>query len=204
MISTDGSVLALVDKENNCDTRLERILILKKSLKKLKMILLKSVKKQINNKGFGLLQHKQNIIILEINQSHLVIKSKDDTITIRLLEGEFPEIDNLIPEYENTINIDKKSFLKCLNQMMIMQDEDYKAMSIKIENNKLQMVFTNPNIGEIKESINIEYDKELIEANFKPNLFIDFPNVMNSDIIQLQIKDGETPCTITGKQDKNF
>jgi DNA polymerase-3 subunit beta len=63
----------------------------------------------------------------------------------------------------------------------------------------LTIVSTNPDIGESKEELEIDFSGKPIEAAFNPKFFIDAIGVMDESIVQLNLVDGEKPCLVRGE-----
>ena len=191
MVSTDGSRLLKVDYVLDKDVEISselNFIIPKKSLSE--------VVKFIDKKGVFKIGFKDN---------YFIIKNNNETIIIRLLEGNFPKYaDIIIKSNGNTIEIDKNIFLMMLKRMSILYSEDYKGVIFHFIEDKLIINSTNPEIGESKEEISIDFKGEPIEVAFNPKYFIETLNVIDEDTIIVNIVNEEKPCLIEGKKDKNF
>jgi DNA polymerase-3 subunit beta len=66
------------------------------------------------------------------------------------------------------------------------------------------MTATNPDIGESREEMEIEYAREPIEVAFNPKYFIETLNSIDEEEILLYIRDAQSPCLIEGTDDKRF
>jgi len=215
MASTDGGVLVQEIKkiEGSGGIKKEGDLIPKKALNKLSKSLLRSAKKPIKNnkrknKDFYLGDSNNDIISFGITDKFFVVQIQNETIIISLSEGSFPDYAFIIDTEERgnkfIITADRMILLAAMKQMETMASSNYKAVTINIENNILKMVLTNPDAGEMKKEIIIEYNGPDIEVGFQPNYFVDFLNLMNTDIINLDIIGYDTPCIITGDQDEGL
>lgn len=180
------------------------LLIPKIGLEKLNKSFLKNVKKAIKgkNKGFGLLSSDKKITF-GLENNFFIAQKQNETIVIRLLEDQFPPYKEIINREEHNIAIvDRKILLEAMIQLTPLQDSYYNAATINFEENILKMIFTNPNLGEIKKNVVIQYNGEPLEITFYPKQFVDFLNLMQSDIVSLDIR-AKSACLITGVQDKD-
>ena len=91
-----------------------------------------------------------------------------------------------------------------LKRMSILTSEDYKGVIFKFSDDKLEITTANPDIGESKEDMDIDFKKEMVEVAFNPMFFIDTLNFIESDKIFLNIVDEENPCLVQGENDKTF
>ncbi len=189
MVSTDGSRLAKVDYVVEGDVDLgEGIIIPKKGLIE--------VGKFLETEGTAQVGYKDN---------HFIVKKDSETIIIRLLEGEFPEYKGIIEKEEvNVIPMDRQMFLMMLKRMSILSSENYKGVIFSLSENQLIISSTNPDIGESKEDMVIEFQGDPIEVAFNPRFFIETLNVMTDENINMSIVNEEKPCLIEGMEDKQY
>lgn len=191
IVSTDGSRLSTVDYvyENKSDLpEGEGILIPKKGLNE--------VAKFLDFEGS---------VQIGVKDNNFIVKKEKETIIIRLLEGDFPKYENIIVKSDtNLLRLDKKEFGNMLKRMSILSSEHYKGAVFTFEENNLVITATNPDIGESKEEMEIEFSDEKIEAAFNPKYFMDTLNVIEEDHIIISIIDSEKPCIVEGDSDKSF
>ena len=190
-VSTDGSRLSKVDHLFDKDYKLppgENVMIPKKGLVE--------VGKFLDSEGPAKIGFKDN---------SFVVQKERETLIIRLLEGDFPEYgDIIVKKGGNSIPLDRQLFLMMLKRMSILSSEDYKGVIFNFEKNQLIITSTNPDIGESKEDMAVEYSGDTITVMFNPKYFIETLNVMEDDKIILNIVDEEKPCLIDGEKDKTY
>ena len=191
MVSTDGSRLSLADTtvDEKIDNLSEKGMIIPKKG-------LAEVGKFLDSEGFVKIGFKDN---------KFIIKKNTETIIIRLLEGDFPQYEDIIVKGEGySIKMDRHVFMMMLKRMSILSSDTYKGVIFKLKDNTLLINTTNPEIGESKEDLIIDFEGIPIEGSFNPKFFIDTLNVVDEDSIYLHITDGEKPCLIEGELNKNF
>lgn len=191
MISTDGGRLMKVDYIFD-DTLpdIEGSLIPKKSLAE--------VNKFISNKGEVSIGVKENVVIL---------KKDNETITIRLLEGDFPKYDSIIektPEHKAMI-IDRIGLYKMFRRMLILCASG-KGSEFDISKERLFVTSKNPEMGESKEDIAVEFNGDPLKIFFNLKFFIEVLNILEQEKIQISLLDSEKPCIIEGygESEDNF
>jgi len=191
MVSTDGNRLSTVDYICTKDDGLpsgQGIIIPKKGLQEVLKFLDTDGKVQIGFKN-----------------NNFIIKKDSETIIIRLLEGDFPEYTDIIKkDNTNIISFNKQLFLMMLKRMSILSSEDYKGVIFNFTKDKLVITTTNPDIGESKEEMEIDYKGKPIEVMFNPKYFIETLNLIDQDLIDLNIIDEEKPCLIQGENEETY
>ncbi len=190
-VSTDGSRLAKVDceYENISDIPGEKgVIISKKGLNDLYKFL-----------------ESQETIKIGYNDTNFVLKKENETVIIRLLEGNFPEYKYIIDKKDSfNITIERQKFLMVLKRMSIFTSENYKAVIFKFDKGNLLVFSTNPEMGESKEDMSIDYDFDKLEISFNVRYFIDTLNVINDDNVRVTLTNEKSPCIIEGEKNNNF
>ncbi|MFZ0132209.1 MAG: DNA polymerase III subunit beta, partial [Desulfobacterales bacterium] len=192
MVSTDGSRMAKIDGGYEGAVLLpesEVILVPKKGLYEIAKFL-----------------DAGGSVGLGIKDNNLVIKKKNETLIIRLLEGEFPKYDDIIKKREDSISIGftRQPFLMMLKRMSILTTEDYRSVIFNFKEDRLIVTSTNPDIGESKEEMTIAFEEGTIEAAFNPRYFIEALNVIEQDTVTLDIVNDKNPCLLAGVDQQNF
>ena len=190
MVSTDGSRLSSVDYIYETDIDLPSdtgIIIPKKGLNE--------VSKFLTSEG---------VVQVGVKNNNFVIKKDKEIIIIRLLEGDFPEYEDIVKRNGGIISLNRKQLLMMLKRMSILSSENYKGAIFNFSDKRLAITTTNPDIGESKEEISIEFKGEPIEVAFNPRYFIETLNVIDDDKININIINEERPCLIEGENDKSF
>lgn len=192
LVSTDGSRLSKVDKPCEKDTggiSPEGVLVPKKGMLEVLKFL-----------------DADETVQIGVKDNNFIIKKQTETIIIRLLEGEFPQYDDIVrkSDDEHVIPMDRQLFIMMLKRMSILSTDEYKSVIFSFSDDSLVITSTNPDIGESKEQMSIAFNGEKIEAAFNPRYYIDTLNVMNSENVNLNILNADRPCRLEGENDDNF
>ncbi len=190
MVSTDGSRLSTADHPFDGEVPEDStgIIVPKKGLQEVLKFL----------EGNGTIQ-------VGIKDNHLVIKKDRETVTVRLLEGDFPRYQDIVKKGNGSqVRVDRRLFLMMLKRMSILSSENYKGVVFSFNGNILKVTATNPDIGESREEMAVEFEGEAIEAAFNPKYFIESLNVIDDDTAIIHIINGERPCLVEGDSDKTY
>lgn len=194
MVATDGHRLSLIDKKVPDVQKIEMehgVMIPRKGLLELSK-----------------LSQENGAILLGLKQNNLVAKQEKVLIIIRLLDTKFPDYKNVIAigeeDTQNTITVSRRGLLEAMRRMMIIRGDQYQGVRMNIGRDYLEVVSVNPDLGNAEEKIEIKYEGEPMEMGFNPKYFIDALQPMDSEILQLTIKDQTSPCLITGERDGGF
>lgn len=100
-------------------------------------------------------------------KTKIVIKS-EKTITIsRLLEGQFPKYNQLIPaESPKTATVNVSQLISALERVSIMVNEKTSIVKLDFSQNSLKLTADTPDSGKSEEELSINYDGEDLSIAF--------------------------------------
>jgi DNA polymerase III subunit beta len=140
-----------------------------------------------------------------IKDNHFISNNKNESIMIKLLEGEYPDYKPLLNCEEMTsVEMDKTMFSTLMRRISILTSDDFNSVILNFKNNELIVTITNPEIGESKEEMMISYSGEEIKSAFNPKYFMDALSIFEDDIVIINIKGEKSPCIIKGINDKKL
>ena len=140
-----------------------------------------------------------------VKDNHFVFQRADESIMIKLLEGDYPDY-RLVINFEGMtpIEVDRAMFLTLMKRVSILTSEDYKSVIFNFLENSLTVTITNPEIGESKEQLMVGFSGEEIKSAFNPRYFMDALNLFGDEIVTLNIKDSKSPCIVKSMENDNL
>jgi DNA polymerase-3 subunit beta len=179
MVATDGHRLALVSKSLDIpgvDSETSA-LIPRKTLVEIQ----KLIGEQNNSVDFGR------------DENHLFFSAGGKRLVSRILAGQFPNYDMVIPrENDKSILAGTRSLSEAMRRAKIMSDEKLKAIRFSISPGTLELTASSAEAGEGREIVQVEYNGPSMEIGFNPDYLLDFLNVCGSDTVELSVRDSET------------
>jgi len=191
MVSTDIGRLARVDYEYGKSVKMpigDGVLIPKKGLME--------VSKFLTNEG---------IVSIGVSNNNLIIKKENESFFIRLLEGDFPKYEKAITKDATyDMKLDKQPFLMTLKRMSILAMDKYPAVVFSFEKGNLNISSTSTELGDSKEDMSVEYDREPMKVTYNPRYMIDMLNLIAGDKVIINIRGEQYPCLIEEAEDKSY
>ena len=128
------------------------------------------------------------------------------TLTLRLIEGTFPNYQQLLPEsYPNRVIVNKSALLEALSRAALVA-EDHIPVRLKLMDGGVEMTVTRQDVGGEAEHLPGEFsgvDDEVLIA-FNPRYLADGVSAIEDDRIEIQVIDGLKPSVIRGVEAKDF
>jgi DNA polymerase-3 subunit beta len=136
---------------------------------------------------------------LYIDQGQAAFRIGDLTLTSRLVEGEFPNYRQLLPEgYENLLTASRPQLVDAVRRVGLLARE---SSPVKMEFNALgvRLSSSSPDLGEAVEVVEAKYEGEDLTVAFNPAYLTDGLTASVGDQIRLEVRDGLKPAVIRGE-----
>jgi len=118
-------------------------------------------------------------------------------IASRLLEGEFPNYEKVIPkEAKEKMTVSRATLLDATRRANIYSSKDSIPIKMELSKDRLVLSKSTPYLGDVKEELEVEYKGKEIIVGFNPEYLIDVLKVMDQDRVSLEFTDAETPSVI--------
>jgi len=137
---------------------------------------------------------------LFVDQSQVSFRTGGLTVTSRLIEGEFPNYRQLLPEqrYENRLVAPRTQLIDALRRVALLARE---SSPVRLEFNALgvRLSSSSPDLGGAVEAVEAQYEGEDLVVAFNPTYLIDGLSAATGDRINLEVRDGLKPAVVRGE-----
>ncbi len=173
LISTDGHRLAYTSRMLE-KLKLENeisVIISKKTLNELK-------------------KFEEDNIEFDLDENNLFFKTDNRILVSRIIEGKFPNYETVIPkDNPNTLVLSREELASSIRRVSLLSTERSKGVKFFIEKDKIRLFSSNPEIGEARDKIDIDYKGKNIEIGFNSQYLLDFLSTVKSDKVRFELKD---------------
>ena len=122
-------------------------------------------------------------------------------LTSRLIEGEFPNYRQLLPEgYENRLVASRQHLLDAVRRVGLLARE---SSPVRLEFNALgvRLTSSSPDLGGAVEVVEAPYEGQDLTAAFNPGYLADGLSGVVGERVVLEVRDGLKPAVIRGEAD---
>lgn len=156
------------------------------------------------------LQHVQRLLKsdeeVQVARSgnHLGFRSGSTEVFTRLIEGTYPNYDQVIPRDNDKFAIlDKKIFESAVRRMAVVASDQTHRIRLHFEPGRVHLNVLTPDLGEGHDEIEVGYDGEELEIGFNANYLLEVLRYMPSEEVKLGFKAPERAATVepVGKGD---
>jgi DNA polymerase-3 subunit beta len=141
-------------------------------------------------------------IELVVDESQVSFRVGPLTLTSRLIEGEFPNYRQLLPEgYENRLTVSRQQLMDAVRRVGLLARD---ATPVRLEFNALgvKLSSSSPDIGQAVEAVEARYEGEDLTVAFNPNYLADGLAAASGESVRLEVRDGLKPGIVRGESDE--
>ena len=184
MVATDGHRLSLIDRESPTIRGIEKGIIMPK-----KGVL--EIKKIMGDRD------GEEEMEIYFNQTHGFFKMGKSLVVIRLIDGEFPEYEQVIPKgNDKKLVIEKEKIYGCLRRVSTMASERVEGVKFSLRKNSVELSSYHQDFGDAKEEVELVYEGTPIEIGFNARYLMEALNVIDTGEIVIELKDEGNPGII--------
>lgn len=157
--------------------------------------------KEISN----LLDDSEDVIKVFVQKNHLMIEMDNTKITTRLLDGDFINYKQIIPStFNSTIIINKNQLEDAIERASLLSKID-KNNLVKFDiSDKVMVLSSHSDIGDIKENITISLKGKDIVIAFNARYLSEALRTINDEFIKLNFTSTIAPCIITSNESDEY
>ncbi|MBV8161709.1 MAG: DNA polymerase III subunit beta, partial [Acidimicrobiia bacterium] len=125
-------------------------------------------------------------------------------LTSRLIEGDFPNYRQLIPQsYPNRLIVGKEPFLNAIRRVKLLA-KDATPVRLTLRPDGLELVAVTQDVGQAREDLEAKYEGTEMVVAFNPEFLIDGVEATTGDEVQLDTLDALKPATVRSTENPNF
>jgi DNA polymerase III subunit beta len=137
-----------------------------------------------------------------VDESQVSFKIGTLTLTSRLIEGEFPNYRQLLPEAtESRLTVSRQQLLDAVRRVGLLARDttpvrmEFNALGVKLSS-------SSPDLGQAVETVEARYEGEDLTVAFNPQYLADGLTAATGETVRLDVRDGLKPGVVHGEGDE--
>jgi len=192
MVATDGHRLAMISRivEGDVGPELGKgVIFPKKGIYELKKMT----------------EEESGEMMLGFMENSALIKKGDTMMVMRLVDGEFPDYNRVIPQQNNrSLRINRDDFLHTLRRMQILSSDKFKGIKLNVTESGMEISSSNPELGDSREDMEVLFEGEPLALRFNARYLIDVMTVLDGNQVELLLRDELSPAIVRSDVDPEF
>jgi len=191
MVATDGHRLACVDRVvgDDASSLASGVIIPRKGLAELKRLVDEDDADEIE---------------LAFEGNNGLARRGNVTLVMRLIEGEFPNYQQVIPKkLDRQLVLAADPLLHALRRVSLLSSERSRAVTLELSDGKLTITSSNPDLGDAREELDLDYAGDTLSIGFNSKYLIDALGVSGAKEVRFGLQDDLSPAQLVPTDDED-
>lgn len=133
-----------------------------------------------------LLVEQKDPVTISLRSNFIKIATKQLTLVAKLIEGQYPNYSNVIPqECQNEVVVERELLRTVLSRVAVLLHEKYKGVRLRFRQHALTVITTNPQHDMAEETIELNYSGEEIDIGFNAHYLLDALAALSANEVRL-------------------
>jgi DNA polymerase-3 subunit beta len=142
-------------------------------------------------------QEEEEEMDIYFNKTHGFFKIGKTLVVIRLIDGEFPEYEQVIPKgNDKRVVMEKAKIYGSLRRVSTMASERVEGIKLSLKKNSIELSSYHQDFGDAKEEVEVAYEGAPIDIGFNARYLMEALNVIDHEEVSLELKDEGSPGII--------
>jgi DNA polymerase-3 subunit beta len=142
---------------------------------------------------------------IAITENQFVLQMPNFVMTARLIEGQFPNYEAVIPKaHPGRLTIARGTLTAALRRVAVMAEERNKPVKFVLAPASLKLSASSQDLGEAEEVMDVDYGGNEVTIGFNSRYILDAIAPIEKEQIVLEFKDGLSPGVIRSVDDEGY
>lgn len=153
--------------------------------------------KTIRELGRLLQEESDDVTIVPLKDNQLTFRFGYITVVTRLLEGQFPPYEKVIPPAsKNAFSCDRQLLMNAIRRASLMTTAASQAVVFELTPNHLVVSKESSELGSAREELTVTYAGSQMTIAFNPEFWLDALKVLGVDDVTIEIAAPDRPAAI--------
>jgi len=131
------------------------------------------------------------------NGNHLGFRSRQREVFTRLIEGTYPNYEQVIPkDNDKTARVEKAALESAVRRMAIVASDQTHRIRLKFDEDRVHLNVLTPDLGEGHDEIELTYDGEELEIGFNASYLLEVLRYIPTGEVRMSFKAPERAATL--------
>jgi DNA polymerase-3 subunit beta len=131
------------------------------------------------------------------SDNHLGFRAGGTVIFTRLIEGPYPNYEQVIPkDNDRACAVEKDSLAAALRRVGVVASDQTHRVRLQFTGGTLKLSVNTPDLGEAQDEIAVTFDGDQLEIGFNANYLLEILKFMPTDEVRLTFKAPERAATL--------
>jgi DNA polymerase-3 subunit beta len=192
----ENSIATLVGTDGKRLSRCQKLIQIDSSFKGGYIIPLKAVEEVAKNLG------EEGDAIVSLMPDKVAIEASGTTIITKLLSGDYPDVNRVIPTAPAmVVTLHREELMSLLRQIALFTSDSSHSVRFTFANGELTLSANTMEIGEARVKMPVNYQGDKLEIAFNPSYLLDILRHCKKERVLIGLDDSYNPGVITDQEE---
>ncbi len=152
-----------------------------------------------------LLEEDDKEPLLGFTKNLLILRKSGLVFTSRIMEGTYPNYQQVVPkDSKKKVSLKKSDLEGALRRVAILSKDKAHAVKLAFNSDSVHLSSSSPDLGEAEEEIPAQHQGESFSAGFNARYFLDVLSIIDTESLTLQMETSLSPCLIQEPDNPTF
>ncbi|MGH7326102.1 MAG: DNA polymerase III subunit beta [Candidatus Rokuibacteriota bacterium] len=142
---------------------------------------------------------------IAITENQFVLQMPNFVMTARLIEGQFPNWEAVMPRnHPGRLTLKRLALAAALRRVSVMAEERNKPVRLVLASGSLTLSAASHDLGEAEEALEVDYTGAELTIGFNSRYILDALAPMEHDDVLFEFKDGLSPGVLRSAADDGY
>lgn len=133
-----------------------------------------------------------------VGENHLSFRSPVTTVVTRVIEGPYPNYDQVIPrDNDKSAVLDRAAFASALRRMAIVASDQTHRVRLSFNTALVKFSVQTPDVGEAQDELPVQFTGDPLDIGFNGNYLLEILRYLPTDDVKLTLKGPERAVVLT-------
>ena len=151
-----------------------------------------------------LLDEEEEDLSIQLGSNHLKVTKGGVTLTTKLVDGQFPDYEKVVPkDASRVLHGDRNTLKEGFHRASILSNEKYRGVRLAISPDSLTIQANNPEQEEAEETVAVQFSGVQLEIGFNVSYLLDVLSALDSEQVQMSVSDANSSALLESADDSD-
>ncbi len=135
----------------------------------------------------------EDVVSFHQGEGHLIFGAGGRTLASKMVEAQFPAYEKVVAVTgDKKVAVGREVLHSAIRRVSLLSSERGRAVRLSLEDGRLEVSASSPELGEARESLPLDYSGEAVEIGFNAQYLLEFLAVVGTAEVALEVKDAES------------
>ncbi len=152
---------------------------------------------------YKIVEGEDEALELSVSETKIRLKRGDMTLTSKLIDGNFPDYQRVIPaNNEKLLSCDPKALAKAVDRVSVVSTDRSRGVKFGLDAGAMSLQSNSAGIGSAFEELEVSYNADPLTVGFNARYLSDILGQLGGEVAHFRLNDSASPVVVSDPEDQ--